>query len=826
MSVIARRATPKNLFGVPKRSAAISEAGYNTVPDVGRPMRVPLFARKLKRRLLGTGVKPYAPTFAGHDLVMALRAHLEPGGRSTDPRDESGRVALPTCIDDLVTHFSQPRTPSFFADAGTLAEKVRDVASSRPQWRERLVEAAANDLNRGLKIYSMTGPVLRPGYPWAGMPVEPNGDDLYSIRPHRFGFAPRHALAVLYGSEPAKALADVLEDWMAFTASGRSEFPYVSSLVVIQRLVALSWTQAFVLALPSGDDPTVQRLHADILRIMFADICFLMPRFGKTAPNNHLLADRFASWYIRLLFPEFVAGPADLDVHETAWLAELERQVYPDGTSFEHSLHYHEFACEMAVAYVLLCRRNSRAIPWAALEQVERMLGFQVGLAGPDSITIPFGDAIEDPLFNLDTAEAWGTAGLRELYRALFRPELTPASPTIPSVERAFWLLGGALAPSRATALHRKCAPCVWPNGGYGVFSDASASARLIFRTGPARHYGLVGGHMHADLLSVCVTRGDRPMLVESGTFTYRWMASDTGAARAYFSGPAAHNGLALDAIDPVGVVRGHFRGRDVSVRVSTTRCLPGDRLCWMEGEIFGDPPYAGYRRGVVHIPGAYWIIYDILPAKIGGHAATFGFQAAAGVRATCDEAKIASFEAESGMLWLASGPGLDGPRIVCGASDPPGGWVAPAYGERTPAPQLRYGVAHGTRATAFALGTGPGVARPVAVHALRTGLAVEVEGREQCDLLVLATHDEAIDVRVAGGVAKAAAVWVRRRNSRAESMRCLSFQGGEPRRQETSSGLSRTRFDAMFPTDGDVREIECLDPEALSVSLSGRAWC
>jgi hypothetical protein len=43
-------------------------------------------------------------------------------------------------------------------------------------------------------------------------------------------------------------------------------------------------------------------------------------------------------------------------------LTELGRQIYLDGTSFEHSVHYHELACEMALSYLLLSRRNGLSV--------------------------------------------------------------------------------------------------------------------------------------------------------------------------------------------------------------------------------------------------------------------------------------------------------------------------------------------------------------------------------------------------------------------------------------------------------------------------------
>jgi len=330
---------------------------------------------------------------------------------------------------------------------------------------------------------------------------------------------------------------------------------------------------------------------------------------------------------------------------------------------------------------------------------------------------------------------------------------------------------------------------------------------------------------MHADLLSVSITHRDRPVLVEAGTWTYRWSASDTGPGRAYFLGPASHNGLVLDAIDPLGAVRGHFRGRDVVARVTTTRCLSGNRLAWMEGKLYGDPPYAGYRRGVVHIAGAYWIIYDVLPGGIGTHTATLAFQAAAGVRATRGETAIVTLESDSGTLWLAAGAGLDRPQIVCGEFDPPGGWVAPVYGTRAPAPQLRYRVVNGARTTAFAVGAGNDAAVPVAVHELKTGLAVELESDDTRDILVLATHDEPIDVHAGNGAAKAAAVWMRTRRSRPESMRYLAFGSGERPTGDTVDASPGSRSGAMSLSERDFREIEHLEPGRVSVSLAERTW-
>lgn len=785
-------------------------------------MKTPGFARKLKNRILGSGVKPHVPCFSERALVSALCGYLASAPQGFVPPHEPGTGRLPARRDDVAAYFGRRRSPSFFADSATLRALARDIASRRPEWRDRLLAKAAADTTDGLKIYAMKGPVLRPGFPWGGLDPEPNDDDLYSIRPHRFGFAPRHALAILYGVEPATSLAEILEDWMAFAERGTSDFPYCSALVVIQRLLSLSWARAFVMALPEPDAPATMRLHADILQILRADIEFLLPRLGESAPNNHLLADRFAAWYIRLQYPEFVPGPSDLDACETVWLAELDRQVYADGTGFEHSLHYHEFGCEMVAAYALLCRRNAHPIPSGTLETMERMLGFQAGLAGPNTVTLAFGDATEDPLFALDPGEGWATAGLRELYRAMFDPALSPAPPTHASVERAFWLLGGALAPQASPSVAEDTGSRLWRDGGFCVLPDASKSARLIFRTGPAGHHDLIPGHMHADLLSICVALGDTLVLTDPGTWCYRWRKSETGPARGYFSGPTAHNGLTIDAVDPLGTVQGDFRGMGIPVRVATTRCLLGERLRWLEAEIRGGPPYAGHRRGVVHVVGAYWIVYDVLPAGIGmRHQLTLGFQTAAGVEATRDESGITWLESRAGMMWLAAGSGLDAPRIIRGESDPPGGWVSPRYGEVVPATQLRYGIANGTIVATLILGTGMAVARPVAVRALPTGLAIDITDSAALDRLLLATHDEDINVQTDAVHGQASAVWTRHGSNGFDEVRCLAFRETQWI-GENARGLPGRDGAPAFPVDQNRREVEWRVPSGFFMTLSG----
>src|SRR5699024_7840883 len=112
---------------------------------------------------------------------------------------------------------------------------------------------------------------------------------------------------------------------------------------------------------------------------------------------------------------------------------------------------------------------------------------------------LAIGNGTEDSLFPLDIEERGGGASFRELYRALFDPSL-PASPIDnPVIERAFWLLGGELAPSSVQSTPNQCFKS-YPVGGFFAFSEPDGETKLIFRTGPVADRPIIGGHMHADL--------------------------------------------------------------------------------------------------------------------------------------------------------------------------------------------------------------------------------------------------------------------------------------------------------------------------------------
>lgn len=595
-------------------------------------------------------------------------------------------------IYDLTLAFRDRIGERFFIHPHSVDSLCDKAYSFHSLWEKRLVESVTRITEKGLTIYGTQGPQLTRNFPWRSLAVGPGNDSLYPFRPHRFAFLPRIALATYQQIIPSEQLLDIVDSWIDEAKKGQNPFCYGSNLVVIQRMLATVWAWLFLAARPPISSPEGLGLESRLLRILWSDARYLVPRLGTSAPNNHLLADRFAAYFLQAVLPEFISH-FDIEA-EINFRNELLRQTYEDGGSFEHSTHYHEFACEMGAAYLLICRRQGRQPDIQIRKRVEALLRFQASLTGPEAKPLALGNATEDTLFPLDDDAGWCSGSLRELYRNLFDINLTPAPEDNFTVERAFWLLGGKFRkPAKDT--EPNSIPQSFPKGGIHVYPDHELGGRLTFRSGPLLGTPITGGHMHADFLSVYLSLNGFNILEDAGTYTYRsfskWRSSDIPAWRSYLVGPAAHNTFNIEGHDPLGEISGDFRPFDLTPRVQC-RYSNGSQLAWSEGKLLHAKLYTGYTRGCIHVKSHYWIIYDCPPlTEIEGRLSWYGFQFAPGLQLSTDNftTLVKMPNGKTCLSLVTSLPEL--PLVLEGSTNPLGGWVSPHYGSILPAPQLRY---------------------------------------------------------------------------------------------------------------------------------------
>jgi len=619
------------------------------------------------------------------------------------------------------------------ADVDKLCQRVYQPGSI---WSHQLTRFVSEVLDDGMFIYVEQGPKLSGEFPWQSIPVGPGGDSLYSIKPHRFSFLPRLALATYLRLIPSNHLLAIVNSWIKMAEEGKSSLFYASNLVVIQRILATTWAWFFLAARPVTRDTEGLGLESFLLRILWADIQFLIPRISFSVPNNHLLADRFAACFIQMIIPEFCQRVELSDVEEK-FREEFLRQTYDDGGSFEHSAHYHEFACEMGVAYLLLCYKQGHEPDKEVYNRVKALLHFQAALTGPGTKTpLAFGNATEDTLFPLDGGKGWCSGSLREIYRAVFVAKVASASGNDPSVERAFWLLGGKLRESDQN-IEDDLICQSFPEGGIHVYPDSELGGRLVFRSGPLADSTVVAGHTHADLLSIYLSVGEQMILGDSGTYTYRGLSDkwpeNSPDWRNYFAGPIAHNTLCIEGQDPFGKIVGDFRKFDIPPLKCHYSISPS--LAWCEGKLSDVGIYSDYIRGCVHVKGYYWVIYDDPSLlEIDDQLCWYGFQCIPGSELSNFSPKTLQIENNGKNLFLTSSFS-DSPEIIEGNLDPLGGWFSSSYGSLSPAPQIRYKLEH-FLPSAFVVTTQP--------EAIPELISVSVENDKSFIILTLKnTHNE-----------------------------------------------------------------------------------
>lgn len=702
--------------------------------DVGAFLRR-VVRRTLKGRLQAHTI--YTPQLGERKFLGFLYSQGLLKSSPGDFEDAASRSAIGR---DVAYEFRQTIGERFFLCADEVDAAIVQLGLLIPTWRSDL-EAFVDDCRRiGLPIYNAIGAKLDDEFFWRMVPPGPGNDLLFPFRPHRFAFLPRLTMAVHEGLLSADIVQRLVDGWVREAVGGKNPFCYGSNLVVIQRLLATCWAWLFLAARPPVHTADGLGLEASLLRILWDDAQFLKTRLGDSVPNNHLLADRFIGFFLYTVLPEFMNSRGEATEQE--FRDEFLRQTYEDGGSFEHSTHYHEFACEMGVAYLLICRRVGRT-PDSELERrIEALLIFQMRVTGTDATPLLLGNATEDSLFPLDSEGGWCAGSLREVYRGLFDTNFAPAPASDPTKERAFWMLGGHID-SHQGIDRRDWLPSFMPDAGFHVFPDRRTRSRLIFRSGPGEKVAVAAGHMHADLMSIYLIRHERPVLVDAGTLTYRWAFKssneDLPPWRSYFAGSSAHNALSISGVDPLGDFKGDFRPFDTTARVQS-RSYFNDGIAWTEARLENAGPYSDYVRGCVHVEGRYWVIYDGVPESSDtSRQRWLGFQFAPEIRLDVHSGRVlASFQDDDAATLMLS-TREERPQVLAGSLNPVGGWVSTRYGEIAPAPQLRYPVGARQHLCAFVIADAHNAPRSVKILPLGSGLlGVRIETSVGHDLLAI----------------------------------------------------------------------------------------
>ncbi|MHC4182838.1 MAG: alginate lyase family protein [Planctomycetota bacterium] len=264
------------------------------------------------------------------------------------------------------------------------------------------------------------------------------------------------------------------------------------------------------------------------------------------SPNTHITGEALGLFYIGLFLSGFKDSKRWVEIGREILFKELRRQVLPDGGYMERSIWYHRWTLEFYLHFYLLARRNDIYLPKDVELGIERLAEFLMYSLRPDRTFPLIGDDDGGRLFPLDSLKGNDPRGLFSTLAVIFkRGDFKYLSEGYK--EETFWLLG-----SESKGVYdmiEEYEPHLTSKGfketGY-FFMRSNWSERanyMAFDCGP--HGWLNCGHSHADLLSLQITSGKRPIVVDPGTYAY------TGEYRDYFRGADSHSIIKVDGFYP-----------------------------------------------------------------------------------------------------------------------------------------------------------------------------------------------------------------------------------------------------------------------------------
>jgi hypothetical protein len=329
------------------------------------------------------------------------------------------------------------------------------------------------------------------------------------------------------------------------------------------------------------------------------------------SPNTHLLGEAVALLWIGTFCPQLSSAVRWRDKGWRIVLDAAGRQVRADGMHFEQSLYYHVYALDFFFHARLAATYNGWKIPADFDRILEKMLEVlaAVSQAGPPQ---DFGDDDGGRVFNPRRNRAEHLTDPLAVGAVIFQRDKIKAAAAL--TEEAVWLLGedavSILCKARHAPrdLHSKSFEA---SGIYLMASSQPCPQQMVIDAGP-QGTGR-SGHGHADALSVTLSLGGRPWLVDPGTFCY----ISANSERESFRGTGAHNTLRIDGQDQA-VPEGPFAWSSIP-KVRADQWVAGSTFSLFAGSHTGYcrlPDPVVHRRLIFHLRGGFWLVRDVAEAK------------------------------------------------------------------------------------------------------------------------------------------------------------------------------------------------------------------
>jgi glycosyltransferase involved in cell wall biosynthesis len=534
---------------------------------------------------------------------------------------------------DLFEHFRDRKAPTFF---GGFDQPTRTIMRFRSRWPGADVQIVAQanrivagqfdllgykDLNFGNPIdwqRDLLSGKSAPQVHWSRVDflnADACGDHkiIWELNRHQYFTTLGQAYWFTADEKYAETFVAHLNSWMDQNPP-KVGINWASSLEVAFRSISWLWALYYFKDSRALDAQTFARA----IKFLYLNARHLETYLSTYfSPNTHLTGEALGLFYLGTMLPEFKEASRWRDQGRNILVGELDRQVRPDGVYFEQSTYYHRYTTDFYTHLLLLSRSNNDRLNSVVEEKLKLLLDHLMYITRPDGTTPLLGDDDGGRLVMLDRKAVNDFRATLSNGAVLFgRGDYKYVAGEF--AEESLWLFGsnGVRAFDDLQSEEPSRQSKQFSNGGYYVMRDGwhGKANYLLFDCGP--HGADNCGHAHADALAIEVVAKGRPMLVDSGTYTY------TGSAekRNSFRESAAHNVLLVDGASS-SVAAGPFSWKSIS-RCETTSWLSKSRFDYVEGRHDGYrrlPEQATHTRSILFLKNDYWVMRDRLESA-GSH--------------------------------------------------------------------------------------------------------------------------------------------------------------------------------------------------------------
>ncbi len=477
-----------------------------------------------------------------------------------------------------------------------------------------------------------------------------------------------------------------LESWMEQNPPGMG-INWVSSLEVSFR--AMSWIWAFQFFKDS------EYFTAEIF---LKSLKFLhvhgrhIEKYLSTyySPNTHLTGEALGLYFLGSQLPFFKRAEHWRNIGEEILIAELDRQILPDGVYFEQSTWYQRYTADFYSQFLILKGLDSQKLAPQQHEKLDtktqKVIDFLMCVTRPDGTTPFIGDDDGGKLLPPSSLKPNDFRAVLSTGAVIFdRGDYKFVAGNL--AEETLWLLGseGVKEFEALRGIRPENNSYGFCDGGYLVMRDGWEKTDNYMLIDCGNMGGIAGGHSHADTLSINLAAGGRTMLVDPGTYTYH----ESKELRDYFRSTSAHNTLCVNQKSS-SELGGAFSWQ-TSAQAKIDSWISQDRFDFFAGSHDGYKRLAKsatHSRSVLFLKNDYWIVRDYVETT-GENEYGLNFHFNIKTKPEIENAANGGFSVNEssaedvGLKLLTFGDN--------GLWHNKESWVSPCYGRKVNAPFLRF---------------------------------------------------------------------------------------------------------------------------------------